>query len=98
MDEKSGRTPPQITPAREQSPWTLAGLGVQFFVGIMFFVVLGNWVDKRVGSAPLFLLSGLFLGGGGTFYASYRRLMSRSRSASSAVQAPERSSDVGPSL
>lgn len=96
MDEKPGRIPPQITPAREQSPWALAGLGVQFFVAIMLFVVLGNWLDKRLGSTPLFLLCGLFLGGGGTFYASYRRLMAPSRNASPVASTQERPSDAGP--
>ena len=32
-------------------------------------------VGGGYGAAPLFLLAGLFIGGGGTFYLSYRRLM-----------------------
>lgn len=59
----------------EHSPWALAGLGMQFFVAILVFVYAGSWLDRRLDSSPLFLLSGLFFGGGGAFYASYRRLM-----------------------
>ncbi len=64
-------------PASEQSPWALAGLGTQFFVALVAFGYAGNWVDERVDTSPVFLLVGVFLGGGGTFYMSYRRLMSR---------------------
>jgi F0F1-type ATP synthase assembly protein I len=65
---------PGSTPPGEQSPWALAGLGMQFFAAILFFVYAGSWLDRRLQSSPLFLLGGLFLGGGGAFFASYRQL------------------------
>jgi len=69
------RTPtPGSTPPGEQSPWALAGLGMQFFAAILFFVSAGNWLDRRFDTSPLFLLGGLFGGGGGAFYTGYRRL------------------------
>lgn len=58
-----------------QSPWALAGLGTQFFIALIAFGYLGNWLDGRWGTSPLMLLIGVFGGGGGTFYASYRRFM-----------------------
>jgi F0F1-type ATP synthase assembly protein I len=61
--------------AGEHSPWALAGLGVQFFAALILFVYAGSWLDDRFGLSPLFLLLGLFVGGGGSFYLSYRRLM-----------------------
>jgi len=61
-------------PADEVSPWALAGLGTQFFASILLFVWVGNWLDRRFDTAPLFLLSGVFVGGGGSFYLSYRQL------------------------
>ncbi len=97
MDENPGRTALDTTPTRERSPWALAGLGIQFFAAIVLFVVLGNWFDTRLGSAPLFLLSGLFLGGGGTFFLSYRRLMAPVRGTKGTTSAAQRSSDEGPS-
>lgn len=61
-------------PADDVSPWALAGLGTQFFASILLFVWVGTWLDRRFGSTPLFLLGGVFLGGGGSFYLSYRQL------------------------
>lgn len=70
------RTPkPGSTPPGERSPWALASLGMQFFASIMMFVYAGTWLDRRLDTSPLFVLGGLFVGGGGTFYASCRRLM-----------------------
>jgi F0F1-type ATP synthase assembly protein I len=62
--------------AGERSPWALAGLGVQFFAALVLFVYAGSWMDSRFDTSPLFLLLGLFGGGGGSFFLSYRRLMS----------------------
>jgi F0F1-type ATP synthase assembly protein I len=72
-------------PPGEVSPWALAGLGMQFFVAILLFVYAGNWLDRRLGSAPLFLLGGLFLGGGGSFWTAYRRLMAGTRTTPSTL-------------
>lgn len=74
MAEEPRNPTPGSTSPGEQSPWALAGLGMQFFAAILFFVYAGNWLDRRWDTSPLFLLGGLFVGGGGAFYASYRRL------------------------
>ena len=58
----------------EVSPWALAGLGTQFFASILLFVWVGTWLDRWLDTAPLFVLGGVFLGGGGSFYLSYRQL------------------------
>ena len=68
---------PEAPKAGERSPLALAGLGVQFFAALILFVYAGTWLDERFGTSPLFLLLGLFVGGGGSFYLSYRRLMGR---------------------
>ena len=71
-----GTEPPVKTPPPgERSPWVLAGLGMQFFVALVLFAYAGAWLDRRFDSAPLWMLVGVFFGGGGTFYLSYRRLM-----------------------
>jgi hypothetical protein len=68
--------PPGKSPSTgERSPWVLAGLGMQFFVALVLFAYAGAWLDRRFDSSPLWMLVGVFLGGGGTFYLSYRRLM-----------------------
>ena len=51
-----------------------AGAGIQFAVALVLFVFLGNWLDKRFGSSPLFILLGVLVGGGGGFYSLYRKV------------------------
>lgn len=53
----------------------LAGFGLQFAGSIILFVFAGQWLDRRLGTAPLFLIIGAFLGAGGSFYSMYRKLM-----------------------
>lgn len=88
MDEESQRATPKASPSADVSPWALAGLGAQFFVAIIAFVYLGNWLDARFDTAPLFLLLGVFLGGGGSFYLNYRRLTARTSPASTSPKSP----------
>ena len=52
-----------------------AGVGLQFALSILVFVYLGNWVDRRFGTALWILLAALFFGAGGSFYSMYRKLM-----------------------
>ena len=70
---------PEAPKDGERSPWALAGLGMQFFAALILFVYAGTWLDERFGTSPLFLLLGLFVGGGGSFYLSYRRLMGKGK-------------------
>jgi F0F1-type ATP synthase assembly protein I len=52
-----------------------AGFGLQFVVALLVFLYLGQWVDRRLGTSPVFLVIGIFVGAGGSFYAMYRKLM-----------------------
>lgn len=52
-----------------------AGAGLQFALAILLFVFLGQWLDRRLGTAPWCLMGGVFLGAGGGFYSMYRKLM-----------------------
>lgn len=63
----------------ERSPWALAGLGMQFFASLVVFAYGGSWLDTRFDTSPLFLLLGLFVGAGGSFVLSYRRLTAADR-------------------
>lgn len=74
MADSPEKRPRDSKPTDEVSPWALAGLGTQFFAAILLFVYAGNWLDRRLDTAPWFLLGGVFFGGGGAFYASYRQL------------------------
>lgn len=66
-------------PAGEVSPWALAGLGMQFFAALLLSVYAGSWLDHRFGVSPFGVLIGVFLGGGGAFFLSYRRLVAPRR-------------------
>jgi F0F1-type ATP synthase assembly protein I len=51
-----------------------AGIGIQFAVTIVVFAFAGVWLDKRLGTSPIFVLL-LVLGGGGLgFWSMVRRL------------------------
>lgn len=74
MGQIPGSSPRDSKPPGEVSPWALAGLGMQFFVAILVFAYAGTWLDRRLGTSPLFLLGGVLVGGGGVFYSGLRRL------------------------
>jgi ATP synthase protein I len=57
----------------------LAGIGLQFAISIVLFVFAGQWLDRRLGTGPLFLIVGVFVGAGGAFYSMYRKLMAVQR-------------------
>jgi F0F1-type ATP synthase assembly protein I len=52
-----------------------AGAGIQFAVALVLFIFLGSWLDKRLGTSPLFILLGVLAGGGGSFYSFYRKVV-----------------------
>ena len=56
-----------------------AGMGVQFLISLFVFLFLGQWLDRRLGTAPVFLLVCVFVGAGGSFYAMYRTIMAAQR-------------------
>ncbi len=64
-----GGAPPSFYGAR------FAGLGLQFVVAILLFLYAGQWLDRKLGTSPLFVIVGVFAGAGGTFYSMYRALV-----------------------
>ena len=52
------------------------GLGLQFGLSIVLFMFAGMWLDRRLGTYPWLLVTGVFVGAGAAFYSMYRRLMS----------------------
>jgi F0F1-type ATP synthase assembly protein I len=57
------------------SPGEFAGLGLAFAICTMGGLYLGQWLDRKFGTAPWMLLIGVFVGAGGSFYSMYRKLM-----------------------
>ena len=56
-----------------------AGVGVQFALAIVLFLFVGQWLDRRLGTAPVFVSLGVFAGAGGGFYSMYRKLTAAQR-------------------
>jgi len=61
------------------SAGVMAGLGLQFALSILLFLWVGQWMDKKFGTAPLFLVLFVFIGAGASFYSMYRKLMGQQR-------------------
>ena len=57
------------------SPGEFAGLGLQFVVAILAFLYAGQWLDRKLGTAPWLMIIGVFSGAGLSFYSMYRKLM-----------------------
>jgi F0F1-type ATP synthase assembly protein I len=51
------------------------GLGAGFAGATLVFTFLGWFLDRRLGTTPLFALIGVFIGGSAGFYSLYRRAM-----------------------
>ena len=71
-----GGGPPGIgQPEEGFSVSEFAGVGIQFAVSILLFLYVGQWLDRKLGTAPWLLIIGVFLGAGASFYSMYRKLM-----------------------
>lgn len=56
-----------------------AGVGIQFALAILLFLFIGRWIDGKLGTSPIFLILGTFLGAGAAFYSIYRKVMAATR-------------------
>lgn len=53
----------------------VAGIGWYVAICVVLGFLLGLWVDDRVGSAPLFMITGILLGVLLAFYGIYRMVI-----------------------
>lgn len=53
----------------------MAGAGLQFAVAVIVFLFLGQWLDRKFGTEPVFLMICVFAGAAAAFYSMYRKLM-----------------------
>jgi ATP synthase protein I len=53
----------------------LAGVGLQFAGSIILFLLVGMWLDRKLGTDPWLLIVGVFTGGTAGFWSMYRRLV-----------------------
>ncbi len=57
----------------------MSGLGIQFAASIVVFLLLGQWLDQKLGTGQWLTLAGVFIGGGGAFYSMYRKITAAQR-------------------
>lgn len=61
------------------SPADFAGVGIQFALSILLFLLVGKWIDGHLGTTPLFLILGAFVGAAAGFYSMYRKVAAATR-------------------
>lgn len=54
-------------------------LGIQFAVAVGLCIAGGYWLDLKLGTTPLFLILGVFLGGSAGFLNIYRDVYSEKK-------------------
>jgi ATP synthase protein I len=70
-----------------------AGVGFQFAVTILLCLWLGSWLDRKFGTAPIFLYGAVFLGAAAAFYSMYRQLMANLERDEAATRARKGAAD-----
>ena len=73
-DERNAGPKPEKPGKDELEIGSFAGVGLQFAISIVLFLFVGQWADRKLGTSPVLLLAGVFIGGGAAFYSMYRRL------------------------
>lgn len=56
-----------------------AGMGLTFAISVVMFLLAGQWIDRKFGTEPLFLIVFVFVGAGASFYSIYRKLTAHQR-------------------
>lgn len=61
------------------SLWSAAaehtGYGLTWALSVLLFLLGGWWVDGKLGTTPLFMIVGAFVGAAAGFYSLYHRLV-----------------------
>jgi F0F1-type ATP synthase assembly protein I len=68
---------------RGTSPAAFAGAGLELAGLILLGLYAGQWIDKRLGTAPWLLILGVFTGAAAGFFNMYRILTTAERRARS---------------
>ena len=51
------------------------GLGMTWALAVLLFLGVGAWLDSKLGTSPLLLIVGAFVGGGAGFYSLYYHIV-----------------------
>jgi F0F1-type ATP synthase assembly protein I len=58
---------------------SVAGFGIQLVISILLFLYVGQWLDKKLGTDPLLLVVGVFVGAAVGIYNMYHMLTAAQR-------------------
>jgi F0F1-type ATP synthase assembly protein I len=51
------------------------GLGLAWALSVLLFLLIGAWVDSKLGTSPFLLILGAFIGAGAGFYSLYYHIV-----------------------
>ena len=85
MAEHGRKDSPQSELWRAAGQYT--GYGLTFALSTLLFLLGGWWLDGKVGTTPLFMILGAFIGAGTGFYSLYYHVV---------VEPRERDEDTEP--
>jgi F0F1-type ATP synthase assembly protein I len=55
------------------------GYGLTWALAVLLFLGVGAWLDTRLGTSPVLLIIGAFIGGGAGFYSLYYHIVIQPR-------------------
>lgn len=69
--ERGGGDPGELMRASGQ----YLGYGLAWALSVMLFLGLGAWIDGKLGTSPVLLIVGAFVGAGAGFYSLYYHIV-----------------------
>jgi len=69
--DQKGSDPGDILRATGQ----FMGLGLAWALSVLFFLAVGAWIDSKLGTSPLLLVLGAFVGAAAGFYSLYYHIV-----------------------
>ena len=69
--DQKGSDPGDILRATGQ----FMGLGLAWALSVLFFLGVGAWIDSKLGTSPILLVLGAFIGAAAGFYSLYYHIV-----------------------
>lgn len=69
------------------------GLGLTWALSVLLFLGAGAWLDSKLGSGPILLILGAFVGAGAGFYSLYYHIVIEPRQTAGDREAPGQKGD-----
>lgn len=55
------------------------GLGLTWALAVLLFLGIGAWIDSKLGTSPILMILGAFVGGAAGFYSLYYHIVIETR-------------------